>query len=424
MKHSGYWSLTEAATRPREDPRSPSGRPPRPRQRPLLYIYPSEFQAYRSANALKEILADYRGEAPNLNPVHLLAHSMGNIVAAEAMRQWAFDIPFNDDPLVTNYVAMEGAVSAGAWGDNATDSRYPGRPVPDLYRFWSHGRDGFSDPSLGLTSYLSGADFSAENMVNMYNEDDYALSWWDYNNISKEIFFIEPASQPSAVWSLIYEFTPGDGENTNNDTFLRINPVPNPDVQTMLTLTEPNGRPGPNAYEILAFFSESASLPIGVKSVARFNTNIDIEQYGMLHGSGILANHSYQFNHDAAETWDFYSDLMSATQMLSTHDSGMFLATANAPPVEARSNKHPIHEAYAAFAPYRSDTVKQITTVREAEVLHSSFNQLLLLVEDNRPLSIQHREALDEFYAQWIDDKGDDNSDASGLAEFVEPLLV
>lgn len=52
---------------------------------------PSELQAYRSAQALRDILEGYRGEFPDLQPVHLLAHSMGNTVAGEALRQWAVD---------------------------------------------------------------------------------------------------------------------------------------------------------------------------------------------------------------------------------------------------------------------------------------------------------------------------------------------
>lgn len=73
---------------------------------------PSDFQAYRSARALRDILEDYRNPS-NLQPLHLLVHSMGNIVASEALRQWAVD-PITVDPLVSNYVGMQAAVSSGA----------------------------------------------------------------------------------------------------------------------------------------------------------------------------------------------------------------------------------------------------------------------------------------------------------------------
>ena len=144
-----------------------------------LTYNPSDLQAYRSARALREVLETYRGEFPDLQPLHVVAHSMGNIVVGEAMRQWAFD-PLTEDPLVTTYVAMEAAVSAGAYGNNDEDSSYAlafGRPNTDFYRFWSHGRDGFSDPSLGLTPYFSGTNFSWEKSVNMYNDSSSKFSF-------------------------------------------------------------------------------------------------------------------------------------------------------------------------------------------------------------------------------------------------------
>jgi hypothetical protein len=277
-----------------------------------LSYNPSDFQAYRSAQALRNILEDYRGEFPDLQPVHVLAHSMGNIVVGEAMRQWAWDTEA-EDPLVTTYVAMEAAVSAGAYGSNHTDSLFFGRPIPDLYRFWSHGRNGLSDPGLGTAYYFQGANFSWEKAVNMYNEEDYALDIWDYNNFFKHDFI------QSTVWPYDYDYEEGDGENVNNDIFTRFPDAGPPNVN--LTLTLPNGRPGPNAYEILAFFAVSASLPVGTKEVAIFEENIDIQDYGMLHGSDIRANHSYQLNHDAAETWDFYRDIMIQTGAATTHPS-------------------------------------------------------------------------------------------------------
>jgi len=291
---------------------------------------PSDFQAYRSAKALKEVLAGYRGTFPNLQPVHLLAHSMGNIVAGEALRQWAFDLPFNDDPLVTTYVAMQAAVSAGAYGSNDTDSLILGRPFPDLYRFWSHGRDGLSDPGLGTQNYFQGAGFSSEEWVNFYNPEDFAVGdpnivtgLWDLNNIEKDSldFDLNPHF-PSNAWPFGYGYVEGAGGNTNTDDFWRFNADFSFNLD--LTLTDAFGRPGPNAYEILAFFAQSASMPVGFKSVNFFDTNTNIQSFGLLGGNNIRANHSYQFNHDAAETWDFYASLKAETGFGATH--GVFAA--------------------------------------------------------------------------------------------------
>lgn len=262
---------------------------------------PSDFQAYRSAQALQNILENYRNPS-DLQPVHLLAHSMGNIVAGEALRQWFAD-PNTVDPLVTNYIAMQAAVSAGAYKDNATDSAFPGRPVPDLYRFFQHGRNGLTEPGLGNESYFQGNSFSWENSLNYYNEQDFALNLWDINNVGKEF------DTQSTVWPFTYDYEAGDGGNTNTDIHTRVDPRPNPDVETILDLALPNGRPGPNAYEILAFYSQSATLALGTKPVNAFDENFDLESLGLLGGSDIRVNHSYQFYHDAAETWGFYTQL-------------------------------------------------------------------------------------------------------------------
>jgi hypothetical protein len=284
---------------------------------------PSDLQAYRSANALREILANYRGEWPTLEPVHLLAHSMGNIVVGEAMRQWAFD-PLVEDPLVTTYIAMEAAVSSGAYGNNAANSHYvlvwETRPITDFYRFWSHGRDGFADPGLGLINYFQGVNFSWEHSVNMYNPSDFALSLWNQNNTTKSLYLQSP------VWPYDYGFTEGDGENTNNDIFTRF---PDEGTPVNLTLTLPNGRPGRDAYEILAFYAQSASLPLGMQSVNYFDTNVNFANSGLLGGNDIRANHGYQFNHDAAETWTFYERIKTETGFGATHGSAAIANAAN-----------------------------------------------------------------------------------------------
>lgn len=276
---------------------------------------PSEFQAYRSAQALKNILEDYRGEFPLLQPVHLLAHSMGNVVAGEALRQWAWN-PEVEDPLVTTYVAMEAAVSAGAYGNNNTDTVYAfefGRPITDFYRFWSHGRNGFADPGLGLAFFFQGTNFAWEKAINLYNVQDYALNLWDISNFYKD-WYVRWED-----WPYDYSFEAGDGENVNNDIFTR-EPVVGPDVT--LTLTLPNGQPGPNAYEIMAFYAVSASLALGTKEVSYFEENFDLEDFDMPGGSDIRANHSFQLNHDAAVTWGFFELLKTELGFGATHGSG------------------------------------------------------------------------------------------------------
>jgi hypothetical protein len=367
---------------------------------------PSEFQAYRSANALKEILADYRGEAPNLQPVQLLAHSMGNIVAGEALRIWTYELPFNDDPLVTNYVAMQAAVSAGAYGSNGTDSLFPGRPEPDLYRFWSHGQqDGLTNPSLGVSYYFQGAGFGAEQRINMYNQADFALDLWDANNVAKEAvdeFFppVENPYYPSTIWPFGYLWQSGPDRdlNANDDTFERYNA--NETLNATLTLTNPQGRPGVNAYEIMAFFAQSADTAVGTKSVAQFDVNINIQTFGLLGGNNIRANHSYQFNHDAAEAWEFYERLKTELQFGATYGAAALVATfgtsLESPSLDGKSYESPrldseSHDRLARFLqPIAVSSQKERAFIKDPVVYEPTLRP---------PLS--RLEILDAYYEEY-----------------------
>lgn len=227
---------------------------------------------------------------------------------------------------------MQAAVSAGAYGNNNTDTKYAtefGRPITDFYRFWSHGRDGFSDPGLGLSYYFQPNSFSWEHSINLYNVNDYALGAWDTNNFLKGAFVQPP------IWPYDYTFEAGDGENENNDIFTR-----HPDVGTpvVLDLALPNGQPGTNAYEILAFYGIAASLPVGTKEVSYFDTNLDLENFTMPGGSDIRLNHSYEFNHDAASTWNFYELLKTELGFSATHGSGA-IVEASLAAMERASHK-------------------------------------------------------------------------------------
>jgi hypothetical protein len=123
----------------------------------------------------------YLQGAKATGPVHVLAHSMGNVVAAESLRQWT--VAGNAEPLVTNYVAMQGALSAGAYGDDARDAVADGSGH-DYYRHWPSGFRGEG------RYYMEGTDQAAGRWINMFNEVDGATSTefgWGGNNRVKPL---------------------------------------------------------------------------------------------------------------------------------------------------------------------------------------------------------------------------------------------
>jgi hypothetical protein len=107
--------------------------------------------------------------------VYLMAHSMGNVVAGEALKQ------AGASPLVNTYVAMQGAVPAHCYDASATirtnypdgsfnntlDAGYPSH-VPNYYAsYYTSGAPCYFNGTAGAGSY-----------INFYNQQDWALSYW------------------------------------------------------------------------------------------------------------------------------------------------------------------------------------------------------------------------------------------------------
>lgn len=136
----------------------------------------SEFRAFKYAAALRSYLGQLKARLPAYT-INVAAHSMGNVVTGEALREGA---------PVDNYVLMQAAISAGCYD---TRNNLLTAPFLDAERKESTP-DGAAE--MGYRGYLSGI---RSNLVNFYNEQDYALrtgasnSWsgergyWEENNI-------------------------------------------------------------------------------------------------------------------------------------------------------------------------------------------------------------------------------------------------
>lgn len=125
----------------------------------------SEFNAWRSGLGLKNMLTRlnilYPGNA------YLMAHSMGNVVAGEALKL------AGTNQLVNCYVAMQGAVASHAYDTN-TPTRVLGpygildSATPDRYaHYFTNGAACYFNASSG-----------AETYVNFFNTNDFALDKW------------------------------------------------------------------------------------------------------------------------------------------------------------------------------------------------------------------------------------------------------
>jgi len=118
----------------------------------------SESNAWASATGLLYLLNQLNTQYPG--HVYLMAHSMGNVVAGEALRQAGSQV-------VNTYIAMQAAIPAHCY-----DASTPNRntfSVPDRYaHYWTNTSPNYFNGLAGAGSY-----------VTLYNTNDYALSWWN-----------------------------------------------------------------------------------------------------------------------------------------------------------------------------------------------------------------------------------------------------
>lgn len=244
----------------------------------------SEYVAYRSGHALKQLFSSL-GEN-----THVLAHSMGNVVVGEALRQWRQDPNVNTTPAVKTYVAMQAAVSSGAYGkdrpdffnyynDNDRYGNFDSNPSSNIPYFLAIGVDE-SATAASNHSLVSGAD--AVKWVNMYNPQDVATGdAWVVNNDLKTSFV-----QNVAHWPYIYDYSVlsipnSEGYYRFNGT--RILPQNSVNIGLGLHQFDNPNVPGPHAYEILAFLSQASHKTVGTIDVPWwFHVNTSIEGGPML----------------------------------------------------------------------------------------------------------------------------------------------
>jgi len=147
----------------------------------------SEYQAWQSGqgllNKLNNLNAEYSGQ------VYLLAHSMGNIVASEALRL------ANDTQVVNTYVASQAAVSAHTYDEDTND-------VPDYsfyYPPWSASAD---TPNIYGNWFATNNGCGAGQVISFYNVNDYALqhSVWQLDELLKPDKFVYESSTGSTNW--------------------------------------------------------------------------------------------------------------------------------------------------------------------------------------------------------------------------------
>ena len=195
----------------------------------------SERRAWHSAAGLQGLLLSLCGTYPG--QVRLCAHSMGNIVASEALRLEGS----RSSPRFTvqAYLAFQAASVANAYDNRPPTSGGPELPragwkdIPEVYGQFP--RAGTNQPYFfGMRQALAASD-GIPYSWNYHNATDYALNTW-------YVWPLNQFSKPDAGWNY----------DAQGDRWLRINPNP----WALLNLTN-------DTYEIYAHIAMAYSKALG-----------------------------------------------------------------------------------------------------------------------------------------------------------------
>jgi len=251
----------------------------------------SEYQAWQSAQGLLNKLNNLNAQYPG--HVYLLAHSMGNVVANEALRL------SGNAEVVNTYVASQAAVTAHTYDTNVPNYSFVyfayGIPLslspdtPNIYGNWFAGNGG-----------------AAGAIVSFYNTNDYALqrSVWQLNQLLKPDHSV---LEGGLSWTYGYSGSVSDPAPWNNFYKESTNSTSYFNIVTSLK----------NRYEVMGFAAQPYTTALGATpGVANLTKNVNLMGVWPSDPSG--KNYTEHFYHSAEFRGDnplqrsYWSELLGA----------------------------------------------------------------------------------------------------------------
>jgi hypothetical protein len=196
----------------------------------------SEYQAWQSGQGLLNKLNDLNTQY--LGKVYLLAHSMGNIVAGEALRL------SGATQVVNTYVASQAAISAHTYDTNTPNYSFYYPPssynadTPNIYGNWFAGNNGGG----------------AGQVVSYYNVNDFALqrSVWQRDELLKPD---QDVLEGTTTWYYGYSGSISDPPPWNNFFKQTLSGSTLFDFNIVTSLN--------NRYEVMAYAAQSYTTALG-----------------------------------------------------------------------------------------------------------------------------------------------------------------
>jgi hypothetical protein len=269
----------------------------------------SEQRAWESAPALLGLLNQLNGKYPDR--VHLIAHSLGNVVASEALHKASSTV-------VKNYVSSQAALAADVFklnGDVTSqwDSilaktftgqsfQVPGAKAvttPNVYAYYykntkepAYSHQQFPQMGQPYMASIGGAS----KWHNYLNPDDWALGLWVFMQSQKPSHSVFPASILS---TRDYEYR----HFVMMDQWCFWSDEQGDADDHGLYFSSPD-----NTYEVFSYCAQARSNPTGRQSGVGgpFSSQLNFSEFGDLH-----PGHSAQFLYSICERWKYWHKLLN-----------------------------------------------------------------------------------------------------------------
>jgi hypothetical protein len=252
-----------------------------------------EFQAWQSAQGLLNKLKDLNTQYPG--HVYMLAHSMGNVVAGEALRLAAQN---GLGQIVNTYVASQAALSAHNYDATVTTPYL----LPFTYKYPSGllsllGTNNYGPYAPDIyVNRLTNNIAAVGKRINFYNVNDFALAMprWGFDSILR----------PDHPFGGYYHYSGSTSDPTpwNNFEFIFTAGDPPPSPTDFDIVNNLHDR-----YEVMAYAAPSYSTALGATpNVLNISQNLDLTTVWPTDTSG----HSYadHFWHSAEFRGDYWQE--------------------------------------------------------------------------------------------------------------------
>ena len=253
----------------------------------------SECIAWQSAARLVNKLTDLNAQYPG--HVYMLAHSMGNVVAGEALRL------AGNNQVINIYVASQGAIPAHMYDSTVTNAlqftyTYPVAPLSYLGSR-NYGPD---TPNI-YGDWLTNNSAAVGRRINFYNGNDYALAMprWGFDQITK----------PDYMPPNHYYYYAGSVNDSSPWNHFMDSPIVG-GAGTLVDITT-----YPNRYRIMSYAAESRSTALGATpGIITFDDRLALTTVWPTDASGHnYADHfwhSAQFRGDCWHEWNYWNTLL------------------------------------------------------------------------------------------------------------------